>query len=111
MAIVYTYDLFDTGNPVNTNLTVLMQLAAGEELLNSWVICTNLSAVDVTVRVGVGNGPGPDAYLVYDFPIIANLFLNVFISGLGNENKIFIKTSSANDVDFALMGCMKTTTL
>jgi hypothetical protein len=110
MAITYEYDVFAAKRPANTNLTVLLELSAGEELIQSWVICTNITAADVTVRVGIGSGASPDSYLIYDFEIMANTFMNVFISGVGNENKIYIKTNSASDVDFTVMGCKKTTT-
>jgi hypothetical protein len=36
--------------------------------------------------------------------------MNVFVSGLGSLNKIFVQTSSANDANFTVIGCKKTTT-
>jgi len=109
MAVTYEYDTFAYAAPANTNLATLLTLAAGEELINSWVVCTNLSASDITVRVGYGTGVSQDAWLVYDFPVIANMFMNVFISGLGSANKIFVRTSSANNAHFTVMGLKKTT--
>ena len=110
MAVTYEYDAFATAAPADTNLATLVTLGAGGELVNSWVMCTNISAADITVRVGYGTGVAQDAWLVYDFPVIANMFLNVFISGLGSANKIFVRTSSANNTDFSVTGCKKTTT-
>jgi hypothetical protein len=110
MAVNYEYDVFANAAPANTNLATIITLGAGEELLNSWVMCTNISAADITVRVGYGTGGTPSAYLVYNFPVIANMFLNVFVSGLGSLNKIFIQTSSANNTHFTVTGCKKTTT-
>jgi len=110
MAAAYEYDAFATAAPADTNLATLVTLGAGEELINSWVMCTNISAADITVRVGIGTGASQDAWLVYDFPVIANMFMNVFISGLGSLNKIFVRTSSADDANFTVIGCKKTTT-
>jgi hypothetical protein len=110
MAVTYEYDVFAAKTPANTNLTVLLALSAGEELIQSWVVCTNISAADITVRVGIGGGAAPDSYLVYDFEVMVGSFMNVFISGVGSENKIYIKTDSASDADFTVMGCKKTTT-
>ena len=110
MTIAYEYDAFATSAPADTNLATLVTLGAGEEFINSWVMCTNISAADITVRVGYGTGASQDAWLVYDFPVIANMFMNVFISGLGSLNKIFVRTSSANDTNFSVIGCKKTTT-
>jgi hypothetical protein len=110
MAVAYAYDVFAEAAPADTNLATLLTLGAGEELIQSYVMCTNLSAADITVRVGYGTGASQDAWLVYDFPVIANMFMNVFISGLGSQNKIFVQTSSANNANFTVMGCKKTTT-
>lgn len=110
MAIAYEYDVFATAAPADTNLATALTLGAGEELINSWVVCTNISAADITVRVGYGTGASQDGWLVYDFPVIANMFMNVFVSGLGSLNKIFVQTSSANDANFSITGCKKTTT-
>ena len=110
MAVAYEYDTFATATPANTNLATLLTLAAGEELVQSEVICTNTSAAAVTCRVGVGTAAAPDAYLVYDLPILANLYIRVFIPGLGSLNKIFVRSSSADDIDFAVSGLKKTTT-
>ena len=109
MAASYEYDAFATAAPADTNLATLVTLGAGEEFINSWVMCTNISAADITVRVGFGTGASQDGWLVYDFPVIANMFMNVFISGLGSLNKIFVRTSSADDANFTVIGCKKTT--
>jgi hypothetical protein len=109
MAISYEYDVFAFDAPADTNLATLLTLGAGEELIQSWVVCTNISAADITVRVGYGTGAIQDAWLVYDLDVVANTFMNVFISGLGSVNKIFVRTSSANDANFTVMGCKKTT--
>jgi hypothetical protein len=109
MAISYEYDAFANAAPANTALATLLTLGAGEELIQSWVVCTNISAADITVRVGYGTGVSQDAWLVYDFDVVANTFMNVFISGLGSLNKIFVRTSSADDANFTVTGCKKTT--
>jgi hypothetical protein len=110
MAVAYEYDAFANAAPANTALATLLTLSAGEELIQSWVICSNISAADITVRVGYGTGGSQDAWLIYDFEIMANSFMNVFISGLGSQNKIFVRTDSANDANFTVMGCKKITT-
>ena len=107
--VSYEHDTFATATPADTNLATILTLAAGEELLESEVICTNKSASAVTVRVGVGTGAAPASYLVYDLPILANLYVRVFIPGLGSLNKIFVRSSSANNVYFTVTGNKKTT--
>jgi len=110
MAVAYAYDVFAEAAPADTNLATLLTLGATEELIQVQVVCTNLSAAEITVRVGYGTGASQDAWLVYDIPIIENRFINVFIAGLGSQNKIFARTSSANDANFVVTGCKKTTT-
>jgi len=109
MAATYEYDVFATSTPANTVEATLLTLGAGEELIQSEVNCTNKSAAEVTVRVGVGTGASPSAYLAYDLPILANLSVRVFIPGAGSLNKVFIRSSSANNVYFTVSGCKKTT--
>lgn len=110
MAIVYVYNVFANATPADTNEAVLLTLGAGEELINSEVKCTNTSAAAVTVRVGLGTGASPSVYLEKELPILANLSVRVFIPGLGGLNKIFVRSSSANNVDFSVSGLKKTTT-
>ena len=109
MAVTYEYDIFASSAPADTNEATLLTLGAGEELIQSEVICTNISASDLTIRVGVGTGASPDVYLAYDFPLTANLYVRIFIPGLGSLNKIFIRSSSANNIYFAISGLKKTT--
>jgi hypothetical protein len=109
MAVSYAYDLFATATPADTNLATLLTLGATEELVQAEVMCCNKSASDLTVRVGIGTGASPDAYLCYDFTLYANLFVRFYIPGLGSSNKVFVRTSSASNVDFSISGLKKTT--
>lgn len=110
MAVTYEYDTFASATPADTNLATLLTLAAGEELIQSEVICANLSVDDLTIRVGVGTGGAPDVYFAYNFPLTANLYVRIFIPGLGSENKVFVRSSSADEIAFSISGLKKTTT-
>jgi hypothetical protein len=110
MAVSYAYDVFGSSAPADTNEATLVTLAATEELISAEVTCTNLSAATITVRVGYGTGASADYWWVYDIDILDNLFMRVFIAGLGSSNKIFVRTNSANNANFTVSGCKKTTT-
>ena len=110
MAVTYEYDSFGTSVPADTNNATLLTLAAGEELIGAEVLATNISGADLTIRVGYGTGASPDAWMCYDFTLYANLFVRFYIPGLGSANKVFVRTSSANDVHFSISGLKKTTT-
>jgi hypothetical protein len=109
MAISYEYDSFADAAPADTNLATLLTLGAGEELVQAQVMCCNISGADLTIRVGIGTGASQDTWLCYDFTLYANLFVRFYLPGLGSLNKIFVRTSSADDVNFTVMGCKKTT--
>jgi hypothetical protein len=110
MAVAYEYDSFASATPADTNLATLLTLGAGEELVQAQVQCCNISGADLTVRVGIGTGASQDYWLCYDFTLYANLFVRFYIPGLGSLNKVFVRTSSASDVDFSISGLKKTTT-
>jgi hypothetical protein len=110
MAVAYEYDSFASATPADTNLATLLTLGAGEELVQAQVQCCNVSGADLTVRVGIGTGLSQDYWLCYDFTLYANLFVRFYIPGLGSLNKVFVRTSSASDVDFSISGLKKTTT-
>ena len=110
MAVTYEYDSFAYSIPANTDLTTLLTLSSGEELVGAELIATNISASDITIRVGIGTGLSQDYWLCYDFTLYANLFVRFYISGLGSSNKIFVRTSSANNCHFSVSGLKKTTT-
>ena len=109
MAVTYEYDILASAAPADTNLATLLTLGAGEELIQAQVMCCNKSGADLTIRVGIGTGPAQDAWLCYDFTLYANLFVRFYIPGLGSLNKVFVRTSSANNVDFSISGLKKTT--
>lgn len=110
MAVSYAYDILASATPADTNLATLLTLTSGQELISAEVVCCNKSAADITVRVGIGTGASPDAYLRYDGSVLANESIRVFVPALGSSNKVFVRTSSANNCDFSIMGCKKTTT-
>jgi hypothetical protein len=110
MAVAYEYDVFASAAPADTNEATLVTLGAGEELINCEVTCTNKSAATITVRVGYGTGASADYWWCYDIDILANLYIRVFVAGLGSLNKIFIRTGTANNANFTVSGCKKTTT-
>ena len=95
MAVAYAYDSLAYSIPANTNLTTLLSLASGEELIGAELTATNISSSDITIRIGIGTGPSQDYWLCYDFTLYANLFVRIHIAGLGSSNKVFVRTSSA----------------
>jgi len=110
MAVTYEYDSFAYSIPADTNLATLLTLSSGEELIGAEVTAANISASDITIRVGIGTGESQDYWLCYDFTLYANLFVRFYISGLGSSNKVFVRTSSANNCHFSITGLKKTTT-
>ena len=105
---VYEYNNFAYLTPANTSEATLLTLASGEELINAEVVITNKSAGDLTFRVGIGTGASPSIYYAYDMPLLANLYQRIVIAGLGSQNKIFVKSSSGNNIDFSVSGLKKT---
>ena len=110
MAVTYEYDSFGYSIPSDTNLATLLTLSSGEELIGAEVQAANISASDITIRVGYGTGESQDVWLCYDFTLYANLFVRFYLAGLGSSNKVFVRTSSANNCHFSIQGLKKTTT-
>ena len=110
MAVTYKYDSFGVSRPADTNNATLVTLDTGEELIGCEIVATNVSASDITIRVGYGVGDVVDAWLCYDFTLYANLFVRLYIAGLSYPNKVYVRTSSAEDCIFSISGLKKTTT-
>ncbi len=105
----YEYNFFANLKPADINEAELITTAFNEELIECIVVCCNLDSIEHTVRVGIGTGVSSDFYLAYDYPIDGNMFHHVLIRGLGNSKKVFVRTNSANNIDFSITGQKKTT--